>query len=89
MQNASSHVVRETVRSESNRPGALRDQKVLPEVRNRPLLLREFFSSSNFELPAEIPFESSAEIPPESPAEISFELPAELNPLHLETHFEI
>ena len=38
----------ETVRSESNRPRVLRDQKVLPEVRNRPLLLREFFSSSIF-----------------------------------------
>ena len=48
MQNVSSHVVRETVRSESNRPRVLRDQKVLPEVRNRPLLLREFstFQSS-------------------------------------------
>ena len=42
MQNVRSHVVRETVRSESNRPRVLRDQKVLPEVRNRPLLLREF-----------------------------------------------
>ena len=49
MQNVRSHVVRETVRSESNRPRVLRDQKVLPEVRNRPLLLREFFSFSTFE----------------------------------------
>ena len=48
MQNVRSHVVRETVRSESNRPRVLRDQKVLPEVRNRPLLLREFFSFSIF-----------------------------------------
>ena len=48
MQNVRLHVVRETVRSESNRPRVLRDQKVLPEVRNRPLLLREFsaFQSS-------------------------------------------
>ena len=48
MQNVSSHVVRETVRSESTRPRVLRDQKVFPEVRNRPLLLREFsaFQSS-------------------------------------------
>ena len=48
MQNVRSHVVRETVRSESNRPRVLRDQKVLPEVRNRPLLLRDFsaFQSS-------------------------------------------
>ena len=49
MQNVSSHVVRETVGSESNRPRVLREQKVLPEVRNRPLLLREFFSFSTFE----------------------------------------
>ena len=48
MQNVRSHVVRETVRSESNRPRVLRDQKVLPEVRNQPLLLREFFSFSIF-----------------------------------------
>ena len=48
MQNVRSHVVRETVRSESNRPRVLRDQKVLPEVRNRPLLLREIFSFSIF-----------------------------------------
>ena len=39
----------ETVRSESNRPRVLREQKVLPEVRNQPLLLREFFSFSTFE----------------------------------------
>ena len=45
MQNVRSHVVRETVRSESNRPRVLREQKVLPEVRNRPLLLREKFKS--------------------------------------------
>ena len=38
----------ETVRSESNRPRALREQKVLPEVRNRPLLLRDIFSFSIF-----------------------------------------
>ena len=48
MQNVRSHVVRETVRSESNRPRVLRDQKVLPEDRNRPLLLREMFSFSIF-----------------------------------------
>ena len=45
MQNMRSHVVRETVRSESNRPRVLRDQKVFPEVRNRPLLPREKFKS--------------------------------------------
>ena len=39
----------ETVGSESNRPRVLREQKVLPEVRNRPLLLREFVSFSTFE----------------------------------------
>ena len=39
----------ETVRSESNRPRVLREQKVLPEVRNGPLLLREIFSFSTFE----------------------------------------
>ena len=33
----------EAVRSESNRPRVLRDQKVLPEVRNRSLLLEDFF----------------------------------------------
>ena len=49
MQNVRSHVVRETVRSESNRPRVLREQKVLPEVRNRQLLLRDFFSCSTFE----------------------------------------
>ena len=48
MQNVRSHVVRETVRSESNRPRVLRDQKALPDVRNRSLLLREFFSFSIF-----------------------------------------
>ena len=48
MQNVRSHAVRETVRSESNRPRVLRDQKVLPEVPNRPLLLREFFICSIF-----------------------------------------
>ena len=48
MQNVRSHVVRETVRSESNRPRVLRDQKVLPEVRNRPLLLRAFIIFSIF-----------------------------------------
>ena len=40
----------ETVGSESNRPRVFREQKVLPEVRNRPLLLREFFSFSIFEI---------------------------------------
>ena len=39
----------ETVRSESNRPRVLREQKVLPEVRNAPFLLRDFFSFSTFE----------------------------------------
>ena len=33
----------ETVRSESNRPRVLREQKVLPEARNLPLLLKDFF----------------------------------------------
>ena len=42
MQNVRSHVVCETVRSESNRPRVLREQKMLPEARNQPLLLREF-----------------------------------------------
>ena len=45
MQNVSSHVVRETVRSDSNRPRVLRDQKMFPEVRNRLLLHRENFKS--------------------------------------------
>ena len=43
------HGFSETVRLESNRPRVLREQKVLPEVRNRPLLLRELFSFSPFE----------------------------------------
>ena len=43
------HGFSETVRSESNRPRVLREQKVLPEVRNRPLLLREFVSFSTME----------------------------------------
>ena len=43
MQNVRSHVVRETIRSESNRPRVLREQNVLPEVRNGPLSLRDFF----------------------------------------------
>ena len=34
MQNVRSHVVRETIRSESNRPRVLRDQKVLPEAKS-------------------------------------------------------
>ena len=48
MQNVRSHVVRETVRSESNRPRVLRDQEMLSEVPNRPLLLREFIICSIF-----------------------------------------
>ena len=40
----------ETVRSESNRPRVLRDQKVLPEVRNRSLLVRDLVSYSNSEI---------------------------------------
>ena len=36
------------VRPEANRPWVLRERKVLPEVRNRLLLLREFFSFSIF-----------------------------------------
>ena len=43
------HGFSETVRSESNRPRVLREQKVLPEVRNGPFLLRDFFSFSTFE----------------------------------------
>ena len=43
------NVVCEIVRSESHRPRVLREQKVLPEVRNQPLLLRDFFSFSTFE----------------------------------------
>ena len=50
-----------------NRDPVLQDQKVLPEDRNRPLLLREFFSHSNFEIPTELP----AEIPVELLAYIS------------------
>ena len=46
MQNMRSHVVRETVRSESNRPRVIQEQNVFPEVRNRPLLPREMFSSA-------------------------------------------
>ena len=33
---------------EPNRDPVLQDQKVLPEVRNRPLLPREYFSHSTF-----------------------------------------
>ena len=35
---------------EPNRDLVLRDPKVLPEVRNRPLLVRELVSHSNFEI---------------------------------------
>ena len=34
--------------AEPNRDPVLRDQKVFPEVRNRPLLPRDFFSNSTF-----------------------------------------
>ena len=37
---------------EPNRHPVLRDQKVLPEVRNEPLLLREIISHSTFEIPS-------------------------------------
>ena len=67
MQNVRSRVVRETVRSEPNRPRVFREQKVLPEVRNGQLLLRDFFNHSNFEIPTELP----AEIPVELLAYIS------------------
>ena len=52
---------------ESHRDLVLQDQKVLPEDRNRLLLLREFCSHSNFEIPTELP----AEIPVELLAYIS------------------
>ena len=38
---------------EPNRDLVLRDEKVLPEVRNRPLLPRVFFSYSTFEILSE------------------------------------
>ena len=50
MQNVRSRVVRETVRSESNRPRVLRDQKVLPEDRNRLLLPMVFSAIQSFEI---------------------------------------
>ena len=40
--------VLKTLKTKPNRDPVLRDQKVLPEVRNRPLLPREYFSHSTF-----------------------------------------
>ena len=67
MQNVRSHVVRETVRSESNRPRVLREQKVLPEVRNRPLLLRIFFQLFNVRKIATNPMGYPSVLPIQSP----------------------
>ena len=46
----SGHGFCETVGSESNRPRVLREQKMLPEVRNRRLLLRDLLIFSIFEI---------------------------------------
>ena len=61
------HGFSETVRSESNRPRVLREQKVLPEVRNRPLLLREFFSFCNLRKIAPNPMGDPSVLPIQSP----------------------
>ena len=44
------NVVCEIVMSESNWPRVLREQKMLPEVRNRRLLLRDLLIFSIFEI---------------------------------------
>ena len=63
-----------------------RDQKVLPEVRNQPLLPRVFFSHSTFQNALEIPPEIPLEISPEIHLGILFEISLEV---HLEMHFEL
>ena len=60
----------------------LRDQKVPPEVRNRPLLVRVFSAIQPFEIPLEIP--------PETPSGILFELSLEIHlEIPLDMHAEI
>ena len=68
----------------------LRDQKVLPEIPNRPLLPRVFSAIQSSEMPPEIPPELHLEIPfeisPEMHLEMHFELPSEI---HTEMHIDI
>ena len=68
----------------------LRDQKVVLEVQNRPLLPRVFSAFQSSEMPLEIPSELHLGIPfeisPEMHLEMHFEIPPEL---HLDMHFEI
>ena len=45
--------------NEANRDPVLQDQKVLPEIRNRPFLLRDFLVIQSTEIPLEIHFELS------------------------------
>ena len=67
MQNVRSHVVRENVRSESNRPRVLRDQNMLPEVRNQPLLLRDFFQLFNLQKTGMNPIGDPSVLPTQFP----------------------
>ena len=61
------HGFRETVRSESNWPRVLRDQKVLPEVRNRPLLLEDFYQLFNLQKIGMNPVGDPSVLPTQSP----------------------
>ena len=63
----SGHGFCETVGSESNRPRVLREQKVLPEVRNRRLLLRHFFQLFNLQKIATNPMGDPSVLPIQSP----------------------
>ena len=73
-----------------DRSPVLRDQKVVLEVQNRPLLPRFFSAFQSSEMPLEIPSELHLGIPfeisPEMHLEMHFEIPPEL---HLDMHFEI
>ena len=73
-----------------DRSPVLRDQKVVLEVQNRPLLPRVFSAFQSSEMPLEIPSELHLGIPfeisPEMHLEMHFEIPPEL---HLDMHFEI
>ena len=57
----------ETVRSESNRPRVLREQKMLPEGRNGPLLLWDFFQLFNLWKNVTNPMGDPSVLPIQSP----------------------
>ena len=73
-----------------DRSPVLRDQKVVLEVQNRPLLPMVFSAFQSSEMPLEIPSELHLGIPfeisPEMHLEMHFEMPPEI---HLDMHFEI